>query len=67
MLTIQECRKYVGGSDLTNEKLEEVRGALYVFANKLIDDSLNLEDDPISSNYPHERVAIMPIPRHNIK
>ncbi|MFZ3044255.1 MAG: hypothetical protein WA058_04095 [Minisyncoccia bacterium] len=67
MLTIQECRKYVGKSDLTDEKLEEVRDVLYVFAHKLIEDFLNLEDDPVSSNYPHEMVAIVPIPRHNMK
>ncbi len=66
MLTLQECRKYTG-SELTDEKLEEVRNVLYVFANKLVDDFLNLEDEPVSSNYPHERVAIVSIPRHNIK
>lgn len=57
----------MGSSDLTDEKLEEVRDALYVFANKLVEDFLNLEDDTVSSNYPHERVAIVAIPRHNIK
>ena len=65
MLTLQECRKYTG-SELTDEKLEEVRDALYVFAHKIMEDWLCLEDKVDGPVYPQSRVAITSIPRHNV-
>jgi hypothetical protein len=65
MLTLQECRKYAG-SELTDEKLEAARDALYVFANKIVEDWLCLEDGENETVCPQNRVAITSIPRHNI-
>lgn len=65
MLTLQECRKYTG-SELTDEKLEAVRDALYVFAHKVVEDWLCLEDETNRLVYPQSGVAITSIPRHNV-
>lgn len=37
MITLEECKKYIGNLNLTDEQIEEVRGLLYAFVEKAMD------------------------------
>ncbi|MDD3471950.1 MAG: hypothetical protein PHS86_04125 [Syntrophaceae bacterium] len=37
MISIEECKKYIGFMNLTDEQIEEVRGLLYAFVEQALD------------------------------
>jgi len=41
MLSVNECREYLGESNLSNEQIKQLRDTLYVLAENLIDDYIN--------------------------
>lgn len=64
MLSIEQCRAIIK-TDLPDTEIEAVRDALYVFAHKLVDEVLPLEEGTPSGVLPQARFAIAPIARHN--
>jgi len=40
MLSIEECKEYLKDSELTDEKIREIRGVLYGFAEGVLDKHL---------------------------
>lgn len=41
MLSTEECREHLGLTDLTDEQIERLRDALYVFVEKLVDEYID--------------------------
>jgi len=39
MLSIQECKKYLSGLDLTEKQVEEIRDSLYFVINNILDNN----------------------------
>lgn len=37
MLTIEECRSYLGGIELSDEQIEDLRGVLYLISSEVLD------------------------------
>lgn len=37
MISIEECRKYIGNSSFTDEQIEAIRGYLYSFVEQSLD------------------------------
>lgn len=41
MITIEECKKYIGNLNLTDKQIEEVRDLLYAFVEQSLDYVVN--------------------------
>ncbi|MFH1694210.1 MAG: hypothetical protein ABH880_00440 [Patescibacteria group bacterium] len=41
MLSIEECNKYLGDVELTDEQVESLRDSLYVLVEKILDSHIN--------------------------
>lgn len=44
MISIDECKKYIGENKLSNEQIEELRDGLYFLIEKIVDDYSNKVD-----------------------
>lgn len=51
MISIDECKKHLGGIDITDTEVEELRGILYGFINRVLDKEFDLEFDCIDEKY----------------
>lgn len=41
MLNVEDCRKYLGKTSLSDKQVEELRGALYALVENMLDDYIS--------------------------
>ncbi len=50
MLSIEECRKYLGKDDLTDKEVEQLRNSLYLMIGSAVDHHLEKTNEKNNNN-----------------
>ena len=50
MLSVQECKKYLGNLDLTDEQVAEIRDSLYFVVTNILDNHYEKQYDKRNKN-----------------
>ena len=60
MLSINECRKYLGNTDISDKEVEQLRNALYSIAGLIIDHTVSENEENNSDNWIQTRLGLLP-------